>query len=228
MADEINNNVPPIDGEGGSDYEKISARLGKIKLTLDNATADDVQAVISKNGYDEAEIKTAMDMYEDTYDKHEAQKKEYGEQFAATDEFNGAREKANKEYKKNLGIARVVFKNDRQVKETLMLDGLRQKNYTGWFEQVRVFYKNALDIASIKTALVKRGVTEAVLQNGWKLAEEANEANAKQQKETSEAVKATATRDASLDLLEDWFSDFSNICYAEMEDYPELIRKLGL
>jgi hypothetical protein len=228
MAEENNNNLPPNDGNGGSDYERISARLGKIKLSLDNASADDVQAVISKNGYDKVEIKVAMDMYEDTYDKHEKQKKEYGEQYAATDEYNAAREKANKEYKKNLGIARVVFKDDRQVKESLMLDGLRHKNYDDWFEQVRVFYKNALNSADIKTALAKRGVTEAVLQDGWKLAEETDAANAKQQNENSEAVKATAVRDAALDALEKWFSDFSNICHAVMEDYPELIRKLGL
>ncbi|MFZ4797667.1 MAG: hypothetical protein ACOYMA_09250 [Bacteroidia bacterium] len=223
-----NNNVPPAPKKGNGNDERIRARLGKIKLALDNAILPDVQAVIAKNGYDNAEIKVGMNMHDDAYKKHELQKKEYGEQFEATDEFNIAKELANKEYKKHLNIARVVFRNNRKVIETLMLDGLRQKNYDGWYEQLRVFYKNALDSVDIITILTKKGVGKTDLENGWNLTENASTAHAKQSNETSEAVNATKQRDKALDILEEWFSDFSGICHAEMEDYPELIKKLGL
>lgn len=220
--------TPPNNGGGGNDYKRIDERLGKIKLALDGAASDEAQIELSQFGYPKTEINVGANLYEDTYTKHEKQKKEYGEQFAATDNLSIARHAANTVYMKNLAIARVVFRNSRNEQEALMLNGNRKQGYTGWVEQTSVFYKNALDSQPIMDALAKKGLTKAKLEAGMALVAKTEEANAKQSKEQSEAVKATADRDHALDVLEKWFADFRDICVAVLDDKPELIRRMGL
>ncbi|MEI6882385.1 MAG: hypothetical protein WCK82_13785 [Bacteroidota bacterium] len=213
---------------GGGDYKSVDERLGKIKLALDGAISDDAQIELAKFGYAKAEINKGMDLYKDTYTKHEKQKKEYGEQFDATDTLNKARKTANATYMKYMRIARVVFRNSRNEAESLMLNGDRKNSFTGWVEQCRVFYNNALASQSILDALAKKGLTKTMLEAGLASIADVEKANAAQSKEASEAVKATADRDAALDLLEHWFADFRDISFAVLDEKPELIRKMGL
>jgi len=129
---------------------------------------------------------------------------------------------------KYLKIARAVFRDNRNESEALMLDGDRKNSFAGWVEQSSVFYKNALGSQTIKDALAKKGITTALLEAGLAEVEAAEAARANQNKEMSEAVKATEDRDVALDKLEKWFADFRDISIAVLDENPELIRQMGL
>lgn len=230
MVENNENNIPPADNNGGGSNEnkKLDTRLGKIKLALDGAKSEGAQVELAKYGYPLAEVKIGLDMYEDTFTKHEKQKKEYGEQFGATDKLTTARRTANLRYMKYLKIARAVFRDNRNEREALMLDGDRKNSFAGWVEQSTVFYKNALDSQTIKDAMAKKGITTALLEAGLAEVKAAEVASANQNKEMSEAVKATEDRDLALDKLEKWFADFRDISIAVLDENPELIRQMGL
>ena len=115
----------------------IDAKLLNAEVAIDNAMGN-------------AAISTALEVFgkalhERALTLHKKQKKEYGEQYAATSELKAALSSANKAYMLDLGVARVALRTQVSAVEPLQLNGQRKKTYSGWVEQVTMFYDNALE-----------------------------------------------------------------------------------
>ena len=52
--------------------------------------------------------------------------------------------------------------------------------------------------------------------------------NAVQEKEKSEAQKATKARDAALDALEEWYVEFRELAQIALEDDAQRLEALGM
>lgn len=94
--------------------------------------------------------------------------------------------------------------------------------------QARQFYLNALADATVSEKMADYGITQAKLENGKALLDQAEAANAAQKKEKGEAQQATQERDKAMDSLEEWLSDFIVIARIALEDKPQLLEKLGI
>ncbi|WP_370086388.1 hypothetical protein [Ekhidna sp.] len=196
---------------------------------LTNASSNtDIATALATFGYTTEKLdegKALLDAARNLVDK---QKQEYGEQFAATDAMNAAREVANGQYMMHLKIARIALKNDRGAEESLRLRGDRKDSFSGWLNQAKAFYANALASQSIIDAFGRFGITQEKLQAGQALVADAEQKLNEQLKEKGEAQQATLERDAALDSLNDYISDLVAISRIALEDKPQYLEMLGV
>ncbi|MEM9091615.1 MAG: hypothetical protein AAGC93_23110, partial [Cyanobacteria bacterium P01_F01_bin.53] len=104
----------------------------------------------------------------------------------------------------------------------------RKKSLSGWMAQATQFYKNAMGNKDILKALQEFGITERKLKTGLTQLKVIEAANLKQEEEKGDAQAATQKRDAALDELQDWLSDYLAIAKIALEDDPQLLEGLGI
>ena len=98
----------------------IDSKLLSAKVALENALNNDhIKTELALYGYDETALNVGLALYEDAEQKHSAQKKEYGDQYAASDSFNTALDTANALYMRHVKIARFALRNNRGAAASL-------------------------------------------------------------------------------------------------------------
>jgi len=199
------------------------------QVAIDNAISDtEVKTLVAEFGYDDAKLNAGKALLDSANDLQHKQQKEYGDQFEATSELNEARQTADKTYMRLVKVARVALANDYALVQKLDLRGERKKSLSGWLAQAKQFYLNALADPTVIEKMSAFGMTQDKIEAGKTLVDQAEQANAAQKKEMGEAQQATLERDAAVDALNDWHSDFIAIARIALEDKPQLLEKLGI
>ncbi len=202
---------------------KLLFALNAITNAMNN---EPIKASLAGYGYDETKLSTGLALYENAARLQDTQKKEYGEQFAATDALNLARVEANKLYMTHVKVARIALKGDRNAEESLQLKGMRKESLSGWLKQAKAFYANALSTESILASLANYGITRENLEEGKAKIDIVENSYNSQLKEKGEAQDATQKRDEAFDDLQDWMTDFiaiARIALAEQSQYLEAL-----
>ncbi len=204
----------------------IAGKLLFAQNALENAKT--ITSELAAFGYDEAKLQEGEALLTQASDLHNKQMTEYGEQFAATDELNLARANANKSYSTHLKIARIALRDNKTAEASLQLSGKRKESFSGWLSQAKAFYSNVHSGDGTLPAMAQFGIDQAKLESAQAeiLALEAK--LSAQLKEKGEAQAATQERDAALDELQDWISDFVAIARIALEDQPQYLEMLGI
>ena len=106
------------------------------RTLLQNARNDaEILEAVKVYGYDEKRLDTGIGLLIETEDLILKQKKEYGEQYQATEDLGKAWDAADKAYMKTLKIARLVFQDNPKASASLKLWGDRKQSVQGWLEQ---------------------------------------------------------------------------------------------
>ncbi|MEO1256097.1 MAG: hypothetical protein AAFY41_14600, partial [Bacteroidota bacterium] len=127
------------------DQYTIDGKLLFSKTALENAkSVTPVSESLAEYGYNVARIEEGVALLENADTLNEKQKKEYGEQFQATDELKTGKAELKAMYMRHLKIARVALKNDRGAEESMQMTGRRKESLFGFLKQVNAFYTNAL------------------------------------------------------------------------------------
>ena len=154
-------------------------------------------------------------------------RKEYGDQYDATSATQKAWDAADSAYIKTLKIARLVFVDDVQAITALRLAGSRKATLAGWTEQAVVFYGNLLAQPPLVSALARFGYSPAKLTAEKALVDAVVTLAQKQAKETGEAQKATAARDAALNRLDTWVGELRTVVKVALADDPQTLEAVG-
>ncbi|NQT24065.1 hypothetical protein HQ585_01790 [candidate division KSB1 bacterium] len=207
----------------------IDERLTRAQVAIDNALSDEpIKTLLTPFGYDDAKLNEGKTLIEQTVTLNQKQDKEYGEQFAATQELHALQTTAHKQYMDAVELARIKFRDNVKAWQALGLNGSRKKSLSGWVEQATKFYSNLLADSDLITAMSGFGYTQEKLQAELSQVQAVPAANANQAKETGEAQAATKERDAALDDLDQWMSDFKTVAKIALKDHDQWIEKLGL
>ncbi len=206
----------------------IDQRLLDAQVAIDGALADEgIRAAVEIFSYDEAKLQAGQTLYQEAQDLVNKQKAEYGDQYEATEIVQAAWNEANTAYMRALKIARVAFKGDTKARSALMLGGTRKNSISGWLQQATPFYANILNDPDRLAAMATFGYDQAKLEAEQALLQVVRDANVVQLKEMGEAQEATELRDAKMDELDDWMSDFKAVARVALEDNPQWLEKLG-
>lgn len=210
-------------------YETIDEFLARARVAIDNAQANaEIQGSLTAFGYTPEKMQEGRGLYDRAQAATQQQITEYGEQIGATAALNEAWQQAKKTYNPLAQVARVAFKKEPGIATQLAIAGARKRTLSGWLEQAKVFYDNALSNADIGSKLGEFGITQEKLQGGKAEVEAIEGLNAAQEEEKGEAQQATYTRDVAIDVLSDWLEDFLDIAEVALSDRPQLLEALGV
>jgi hypothetical protein len=209
--------------------ESIEKRLAEAHLKIINAMEDNkISPLLATFGYDEVRFGEGLQLYDTAYSLHQVQKKEYGDQFMSTEEFQRKWEGVNRTYMHQLTIGRVALKEYPALLKLTGIMGERKASYFGWLCQTRQFYAKSLENRQVCDMLAKFGVTEEMMTAAQQEVEAVENLRNIQSRETGDAQEATAKRDLALDALEAWVADLVAVARVALVDSPQLLEKLGI
>ncbi len=221
--------TPPVASKNTkSYYETDDEYLLHVKVAINNSNHADIAPILTSYGYTPAKIDAGKALYEVAMDKQKLQVKEYGEQYTATEKLTKAIADASEEYKKHVSIANVAFRNQKGILSEMAASGERKKTQAAWITQANTFYKNLMAKADYKTAMAQFGQTEAILTAAANKFKDVADLYDARQTESGEAQTATKVRDAAIDELDVWFTDYSDIAIIALGNKPELLEILGM
>ncbi len=188
----------------------------------------EISAALDAFGYDAAVLQEGQMLLDTARTLYDAQIKEYGEQYAATQAFVDETKAADKLYAAHRRLAKIAFKDDAQRKTDLHLNERKPEAFNPWYEQARHFYTALLADTDAQAQLTRYKVTlEAIQSSQAQVAQVMSLKNAQEQ-EKGEAQEATQKRDAAIDALDEWLADFKIIARIALEDTPQLLEALNL
>ncbi len=205
---------------------KKSKKLKRVQTAVDYALSNPTALKnLNRVGISRADVLQGKALAEQVHLLDAAQRKEYGEQYQATDELTQARQEARALYMKHLDTARFALKEHRGHWNTLELSGARKGDLFGWLEQARTFYSN---VALVKDILTRYDLSEAELQQGQSMIDAVHAAHHARQKEATEAQAATTQRNEAVEKLDAWMRHFAQSARLAFVNDPHTLKGLGL
>jgi len=209
--------------------KKIDELIVKAGVAINNSLQNaELQPMLAEYGYTPEKLAEGKTLLEKTVTLTVAHKKEYGDQYQATDELGEKSEKAYRPYMRFVKIARIAFAGEPGAWTALGLAGERKESYSGLQAQFNQFYANLLSNEEWLAKMAVYGVTTEKLTAGQALVNEVEEAMNRQKTEMGEAQEATRLRDEAADALQEWYSDFIAIARIALEDKPQYLEMLGI
>ena len=207
----------------------IDTYLSQAQLAIDNSLNNpQILAAVKDFGYTTERLNQGKTLYNALAAAQLETSSESGEQISASETVQAQWETAKKSYMRLVKVSRVALKKDGGAIAQLALSGKRKESLSGWLSQANQFYQNALSSPAILKALKEFGITDKKLKAGLEAVKAVEAANLVQEKEKGEAQAATQKRDAALDAMQDWLSDYLAIAKVALEEEPQLLEGLGV
>jgi len=221
-------NAPENDDNGGKNYYlTIDELILKVNTARNNYNHPEIAPLLLKRGYSATDMDAAGLLVSNLQTLNEKQKKEYAEQFNATETYNNDWKALNIIYSEHVELGRIVFENDLTNYVQLGLLGRRKHSFSGYMLQAQQFYNNGLKSQEIMDGLSQKGISKKEMEDTLALIGKVEEEKFKQSKETGEARQATKNRDAALDKLSDWYGKFKRTALVALSGNEALAKVLG-
>lgn len=199
------------------------------RLKLNNAVDNpDILADMSELNWNEPKMKKGLERCDEADELIKKQLNEYGEQHAATAVYDTLRDSVNKIYIRTLKVARIVLEDNEKAQTALMLRGKRKRSQSGWLEQATTFYDNLFKNPEMLTKMEEYSYTKEKLETEQARISEVEAAAAKQKNETGDAQAATDKRDARMEELDKFMSEFVAFARIALDEDPQRLEKLGI
>jgi len=218
----------PNDNEGNDSYHiTLDELILAANTAINNADHAEIAPLLLKRGYAPADIAAGKTLVDNVQTLDEKQKKEYSEQYQATETYNKDWNELKLMYSEHVELARIAFENDLHNYVQLGLQGRRKESFSGYMQQAKQYYNNALKDQAVMDVLSKKGISKKELEDTLVLIEKVEKEKYAQQKETGEAQQATKVRDAAHDDLGKWFGEFKRVAIVALSSKPVLAKILG-
>lgn len=208
-------------------YENFDLYYSNRVTALTNAADADIVGLLTAAGYPPAIIAAKTAELEALKKLDDKQKKEYGEQYQATKDFDALATSLHPTYLNHVKWGKLIFEDDLAATNALSLKGKRLRPESGYCNQALLFYDGVLSNDTYKAAMVARGITVEKLQAGQTGYTTLKAMIPIKAKETGEAQQATHTRDEAWDAFDEWFVKFKKYAILALSGEPQLREKMG-
>lgn len=196
-----------------------------IDVSLDDAS---LQSYVGKYGFDIARLEEGKLEIANTTQKRDFQKLKKAEQLAATREFHAKMDKAKKTLNYHSRLGRLIYRNDPDMLDKLVLRGRRRRRYGDWVVDAESFYTTVLSTPEAIEAFAQYNVPLEELQAGQQEVLDTKAAAVSQQKAKAEAEQATAEKNKAFRVLESWMRKYLTVVDLACEDVPQYKEKVGI
>ncbi len=208
--------------------KSMDQRLLEARIVIDNSLSNqDILDAVTLFGYDQPRLQAALALYNEVIDLVAAQRKEYGQQYEATNTLQSAWDTADAAYKRTLKISRLVFEGNAEARNALGLNGRRKISIGGWIEQTMFFYKALLETPAFIAAMTPYSYDQVKLSAENALVQAVINAKSQQNTERGQAQEATKIRDAKMDELDQWISAYKTVAEVALDETPQKLEQLG-
>ncbi|MFA8436714.1 MAG: hypothetical protein ACEPOZ_19560 [Marinifilaceae bacterium] len=207
----------------------LAEKLQLYRVVANNSVRiAEIKNKLALYGYNEEKLTILTTLLQEVEGLTDTQAREYGEQYAATEQVTLAHKTAHKVYMKHVKLARILFEDDLAAYGALGLQGRRKDTMSGWLRQASSFYNNLLANETYITALASFNCPLESLTQGKDFVEAVATALEEQDRERGEARKATRVRDEKLELLDSEMSRLLKVLGIAFEEDPEILEQLGI
>jgi hypothetical protein len=224
---EDKNPEPNQPKKAANNYEDFDTYYDNRRTALVNASDAEVEPLLTAADYPPTIIAAKLVELEALKKLSDDQKKEYGEQYDATKNFNDLASSLHPIYLTHVNYGKLIFEDDKAALKVLGLDGRRKQAEMAYCNQALDFYTNGLSNATYKAAINKRGITDTELTAGKTGFTNLKAMIPVKTKETGEAQQATSKRDEAWDTFDEWFVKFKKYAVLALSGTPQLKEKLG-
>ncbi len=213
--------------KAANNYEDFDTYYDNRQTALVNASDAQVEPLLTAADYPPTIIAAKLAELEALKKLSDDQKKEYGEQYDATKNYNELANSLYSDYLKHVQYGKLIFADDKAAIKVLGLDGKRKRAEMAYCNQALDFYENGLSNATYKAAINKRGITDTELTAGKTGFTNLKAMIPVKAKETGEAQQATSKRDDAWENFDEWFVEFKKYAVLALSVTPQLKEKLG-
>jgi hypothetical protein len=209
--------------------QTIAEKVQRISNAIQGALSNqEILAYLIPCGYTPERITEGLHLLEHVNQLTTLHAKEYGEKITATTWSTKSFAECISRYMVILKLVRVAFKNETGVLVALKASGRRHHSYSGWLSDAHTLYGNLLSSETLLAQIATLGVTRERLEQESQQVNEFEVEYRTHLKETGEAQQTTIDRDAAIDKLSDWFSDFRAVARIALYERPQLLEALGI
>ncbi len=207
----------------------IDSYLQQVRLGIENAQAvPEIADALTVYGYGTDRFVTGSALLSTAESLEAVQKKEYGEQYKATESLRAAWDAADKVYSTYRKLTKLALRDDKKMLATMLVDQAKARTLSAWLKQAMVFYENALSQPEVLAALATYNITAEMLTAGQTAALAIVPLEAAQEREKMDAQKATKSRNAALDELDYWYTEFRDLARIALAEDQQRLEALGL
>lgn len=207
----------------------IDSYLQQVRLGIENAQAvPEIAAALAVYGYGADRFITGSALLSTAESLEAVQKKEYGEQYKATEALRAAWDAADKVYSTHRKLTKLALRDDKKMLATMLADQAKARTLSAWLKQAMVFYENALSQPEVLAALAIYNITAEMLTAGQTAVLAIVPLEAAQEREKMDAQKATKSRNAALDELDYWYTEFRDLARIALAEDQQRLEALGL
>ena len=209
-------------------HGNIEEFLTAARTSLENAqNIPEVAAAVAVLGFDDTRMAAGLAYLVAAEDLQAAQVREYGQQYEATAAFKEAFKQADAHYTIHRQLASLAIRESPEQGKQLLLHQPKKRSRSGWLQQARDFYTNLLADEDLVAALTRYNLARPDLEAGQALVAQVADLHEAQQTEKSQAQQATRDRDAALDALSDWLSEFRAVAQIALAATPQYLEALA-
>jgi len=203
--------------------------LYRVSTLFTNSVLDEkIRDAVYSYGYNKDKMEEGKKLYE-TLDSFE---REYQRTIDIKAALNFQKQKlhrqVNKSYMKYLKIARIAFDQHTEARESLILEGIRERIFEKWFHQVEVFCNNILCNVEYWPYLEQYGIRNKDIEVLKGLLDELRVLADQTLKLTGQVKMITEKKRAQTIFVQNWVSDYIKIARIAFEDAPQNLEKLGI
>lgn len=207
----------------------ISDYLEHSELMLKNAQKDStISQLLATYKISTEKYEQGLQLCTEAYDLEKLQIKLHGEQFRAKAKFKKLLAETHPQYMAHVRFMRLAHKEDLKKLDELDAASIREKTITGWLTQTKTFYTNTITDEEALLKLAEFGITKENLASIEVKVMEVAALNQLHKDKKGSAQDATDRRDAAIEKLARFISDFIAVCRIALKDHPQLLEKLGI
>ncbi len=206
----------------------VDDRMLASRIGIDGAlSSPEIMACFEKIGFGEAKFSEGKALLDSVLALTRKQREDLSLKNDAYDSFTEMKNNLDNVHRDRVKLARVLFKDDEQKLTALGLDEKKKNGFSGWVNQISLFYTNAMKDPEIISVLTGIGVDEAEANNVLGRIQLIVDMKIRYEELKGSLSETTKERNTKLKKLDRFMSDMRVFAKVALKDHPAFLRKLG-